>query len=110
MEVLNYIFEHFWTMAIVEVVCLLLILVFPFIYWINEKKDEKTLGEFYDYLTEEGEGWLVILSITLIPYLNIGMVIFTYVMITLMHVRVWIMDSSIYKKLTNKLSNIRIRK
>ena len=109
MELLNYILNHFWTMAIVEVVCLLMILVFPFIYWINERKDEKTLGQFYKYLNKESEGWLVILGITLIPYLNIGIVIFTYMAFAFIHIREWTINTSLYQKLTNKLSKIRIR-
>lgn len=109
MELLNYILNHFWTMAIMEVICLLLIIVFPFVYWINERKDEKTFGQFYTYLNKKAEGWLIILGVTLIPYLNIGIVLFVYTAFVLMHIRMRITNSSIYKKLTNKLSNIRIR-
>lgn len=109
MELLKYILGHFWTMAIVEVICLLLILIFPFIHWINERKNEKTLGDFYKYLNTDAEGWLLLLTFTLIPYWNMGIVVFTYVILAFIHIRWWLINRSIYKKLTNKLSKIRIR-
>ena len=110
MEVLEYILEHFWTMAIIEVVCILAIVIIPLTYWINERKNEKTIGDFCEFLRDEGEGWLVILTITLIPYLNIGIVLFVYITFFLIYIRAWIMNRSIYKKFINKISNIKLRK